>query len=208
MSESALTAAMRPKVYGSSTIGAKKSTVCTSARSSDTRKTPASSNVSRPTSRRGSSRRGRGARARARSPGPILAAQPAQRAKAVRRKIWSRVLLDGIVDRGCRGWRGDLGNPNDGIYFNERASWQAGGLHRGARRSGLANVAGVHLVEGREVGHVMQVDRRLHDVGPTGAGGLEHRAQVREHPLGLRGEAAVDEAAGLRIDTDLAGGEQ
>ena len=32
---SALTAAMRPKVRGSSTMGVKKSSVCTSARSSD-----------------------------------------------------------------------------------------------------------------------------------------------------------------------------
>ena len=54
-SESALAAAMRPKSYGSSTIGVKKSTVCTSARSSRSRYTAASSPVAEPTSRRGSS---------------------------------------------------------------------------------------------------------------------------------------------------------
>ena len=52
--DSALVAAMRPNAYGSSTIGVKKSTVCTSARSSLSRTTPASSAVSVATSTRGS----------------------------------------------------------------------------------------------------------------------------------------------------------
>ena len=54
-SDSALVAAMRPQSYGSSTIGVKKSVVRTMARSSRTRYTAASSAVSRPTSRFGSS---------------------------------------------------------------------------------------------------------------------------------------------------------
>src|SRR5262252_8352383 len=45
MSESALAAAIWPYENGSSTIGVKKSTVCTSARSRSKRYTPASSNV-------------------------------------------------------------------------------------------------------------------------------------------------------------------
>jgi hypothetical protein len=44
----ALAAAMAPKVNGSSTIGVKKSTVCTRARSALNRYTPASSAVSKP----------------------------------------------------------------------------------------------------------------------------------------------------------------
>src|SRR4029079_1395352 len=45
MSESELAAAIWPYENGSSTIGVKKSTVCTSARSRSKRYTPASSNV-------------------------------------------------------------------------------------------------------------------------------------------------------------------
>src|SRR6266853_2574423 len=45
MSESALAAAIWPYEKGSSTIGVKKSTVCTSARWRSNRYTPASSNV-------------------------------------------------------------------------------------------------------------------------------------------------------------------
>src|SRR4029434_8900379 len=45
MSESALAAAIWPYENGSSTIGVKKSTVCTSARWRSNRYTPASSNV-------------------------------------------------------------------------------------------------------------------------------------------------------------------
>src|SRR5689334_5263053 len=72
-------------------MGAKKSTVWTRARSSDSRKTPASSKVSRPTIRRGSFLTGSAASARERSPGPIFDAQPAQRANSVRRNSSSRV---------------------------------------------------------------------------------------------------------------------
>src|SRR3954454_19264987 len=57
-SERAFVAAIRPNRYGSSTIGVKKSTVVTSARSSRTRTTPASSAPAAPTSTRGSLGRG------------------------------------------------------------------------------------------------------------------------------------------------------
>src|SRR6266566_2287408 len=91
-SERAFAAAICPKSNGSSTMGAKKSTVWTSARSSERRKTPASSKVSLPTSNRGSEFTGSAASARDRSPGPIFDAQPAHRANEVRRKSSSRVL--------------------------------------------------------------------------------------------------------------------
>ena len=51
----AFAAAIAPKLYASSTIGVKKSTVATMARSSVRRKTAASSRVSAPTMTRGSS---------------------------------------------------------------------------------------------------------------------------------------------------------
>src|SRR3954454_16769540 len=50
---------MRPKSYGSSTTGVKKSTVCTSASWSDTRQTAASSAVAEPTSSSGATDTGR-----------------------------------------------------------------------------------------------------------------------------------------------------
>ena len=49
---------MRPNAYGSSTIGVKKSAVCTIAISSESATTPASSAVSAATSTRGSVGRG------------------------------------------------------------------------------------------------------------------------------------------------------
>ena len=52
-SDSAFAAAILPNSCGSSTIGVKKSTVCTSASSSEIRYTPASSHVSEPTSKAG-----------------------------------------------------------------------------------------------------------------------------------------------------------
>ena len=90
-------------------MGAKKSTVWTSARSSDTTKDP---RVVERLAADENARIGRVARAarapRDRSPGPILAAQPAQRANCVRRKISARAC-DSMVTAGwdgtAPGWR-------------------------------------------------------------------------------------------------------
>ena len=73
----ALAAAIWPKVYGSSTIGVKKSTVLTIARSSRRRNTPASSDVSVPTIMSGCSNGGRLCSTCIRSAAPSFAAQPA-----------------------------------------------------------------------------------------------------------------------------------
>ncbi len=70
-------AAIRPNVYGSSTIGVKKSTVCTIARSSVSWTTPASSAVSVATSTRGSIGRGSPATIGRRSAAESLQPQPA-----------------------------------------------------------------------------------------------------------------------------------
>ena len=74
MSDSALVAAMRPNAYGSSTIGVKKSAVCTIARSSVSLTTPASSAVSVATSTRGSVGAGQPGHDRAQVGGRELAA--------------------------------------------------------------------------------------------------------------------------------------
>src|SRR5258705_6240611 len=125
MSDSAFAAATWPKTYGSSTIGAKKSTVWTSAMSSDNRKTPASSIVSWPTSRRGSEWRGSPSSAFDRSPGPSLAAQPAQRANAVSRKISFLVaLVDMSVSVGTEA-SGEFVELGDRVDLDENAAGQA-----------------------------------------------------------------------------------
>src|SRR3990172_9924012 len=85
MSDSALAAAIRPKSYGSYTIGGKKSTVLTSARSGAIRYTPASSPVFSPTRRFGSTAGGRRRRTSPSVFASILAAQPAQLAHCVSR---------------------------------------------------------------------------------------------------------------------------
>ncbi len=77
MSLRAFVAAIRPNAYGSSTIGVKKSTVCTIASSGVTSTTPASSDVSVATSTRGSVGRGNPATIGRRSAADSLQPQPA-----------------------------------------------------------------------------------------------------------------------------------
>src|SRR5258707_7073440 len=74
---SELAAAIAPNVYGSSTIGVKKSTVCTRARLSDNLYTPASSLVSKPTSTFSFGTRGKFASTLSKTFGLSLDAQPA-----------------------------------------------------------------------------------------------------------------------------------
>src|SRR5260221_319725 len=76
-------AAICPNVNGSSTIGVKKSTVCTSAISGLSRYTPASSLVSKPTSTFGSVGRGKRRKTESSNPGLSFAAQPAALTMAV-----------------------------------------------------------------------------------------------------------------------------
>src|SRR3954471_19215844 len=148
---------MRPNSYGSSTIGAKKSTVWTSARSSRSTKTPASSKVSRPTRTRRSACVGTPLSASARSPGPSLAAQPAQRAKLVRRKSSARDLFVDIVWVNESGLRRG-GKRRDQIDLDEHAARQAGDLHGGSRGACISHRPGVDLVHAREVAHVGEKD--------------------------------------------------
>src|SRR5919112_3219552 len=151
-------------------MGAKKSTVCTSARSSATTKTPASSKVSRPTSSRRSVSRGSPARASDRSPGPIFDAQPAQRANWVSRKMSSRVCVmrskvkgkrqKGAGNPSCLSpsvYRLRLAHRDDGVDLDQDAARQAGDLHGGARRACISDRVRVDLVHARKVGHVHEV---------------------------------------------------
>src|SRR5207245_11445475 len=83
----ALAAALRPKRYASSTIGVKKSTVATIARSADRRNTAASSRVAASTRIRGSVAAGTWRKTCANSAGPSLQAQPAPCENAVSRTV-------------------------------------------------------------------------------------------------------------------------
>src|SRR5438477_7741189 len=78
MSEIALVAAIWPNQNGSSTMGVKKSTVCTSARARSIRNTPASSAVAEPTSTFGFLNCGRSCKTSVKACCGSLAAQPAQ----------------------------------------------------------------------------------------------------------------------------------
>src|SRR5690349_14373327 len=173
-------------------MGAKKSTVCTSATSSDSTKIPASSKVSRPTMRRGSVRCGSAASARDRSPGPNLAAQPAQRANAVSRKSSSRVgftvmgpwLEESIRSLGAAWQRGD------GVNLDQHAARKGRDLHGRARGTRHTKGARVNLIHARKVVHVVKVNGGLHNIRPGRAGCIENGLQIREHPLGLRDNIA------------------
>src|SRR2546425_9238886 len=76
-SEKAFAAAMRPKSYASSTMGVKKSTVATIARSAERRNTAASSRVAASTRIRGSVAAGTWRKTCANSAGAGLHAPPA-----------------------------------------------------------------------------------------------------------------------------------
>src|ERR1700733_10767927 len=78
---------MAPKVYASSTMGVKKSTVCTKEHSGVSLYTPASSAVSNPTSTFSFAQRGIRASTWSKTFGPNLDAQPAAEVCAVRRPL-------------------------------------------------------------------------------------------------------------------------
>src|SRR6267154_2972232 len=90
---SELAAAICPNVNGSSTMGVKKSTVCTSAISRLSRYTPASSLVSKPTSTLGSVGRGKRRKTESSNPGLSFAAQPAALTMAVSFTDWVKPHL-------------------------------------------------------------------------------------------------------------------
>src|SRR5260370_109209 len=93
MSLKEFAAAICPNVCGSSTIGVKKSTVCTSAISAPSLYTPASSLVSNPTSTLGSVCRGKPRKTESNKLGLSFAAQPAALTIAVSFTVWLKPHL-------------------------------------------------------------------------------------------------------------------
>src|SRR5207249_6576376 len=126
-SESALAAAIAPNWKGSSTIGVKKSTVCTSARSGAIRNTPASSAVEVPTSRSACTTGGSARSIFDRSAGPSLPAQPAARARVVNRKSSGRVRAP--LSPSAMG--GTLAGAPERVQADRRPACDGGG-HRSA----------------------------------------------------------------------------
>src|SRR6516164_4970606 len=86
---------MAPNVYGSSTIGVKKSTVCTKAHSGVSLYTPASSAVSNPTSTFSFAQRGIWASTWSKTFGPSLDAQPAADVCAVSLPVFMEATVLG-----------------------------------------------------------------------------------------------------------------
>src|SRR5262249_59235074 len=76
-----------------------------------------------------------------------------------------------------------------------------------AGRWNIADVPAVDVVHSLEVVEVAQVDGGLHDPVEAAARGLQDRAQVREHLLGLLGDAVTDELASAGRQSDLPGDE-
>src|SRR5215510_6295662 len=145
---------MQPKSYGSSTIGGKKSTVCTSTSPRPYANTPASSSVEASTSTRLS----RGGCFKSfsvwrRSPGPSLAAQPAHATCAV---SWISMRRRSVTWRSSggatTGFRGsEIAPHGHALDLHARVLRQAGGGDRRPGRRGRAERLAVDLVHGREI---------------------------------------------------------
>ena len=97
-----------------------------------------------------------------------------------------------------------LREHSDRVDFDLHVARQPRDLHGRSRRRRSRNVPAVDLVHRREVVHVREEHRRSDDVLEAGTGRAQQRAEVAHHLLGLRGDVAVDERAGCRIDRDLA----
>ena len=97
------------------------------------------------------------------------------------------------IARGKLPLARDSADEGDRLDLDQRARGQLRDLDRRARRRRVADVPRVDLVHAGEVVEVLEKDRRLHEPVERRARGLEDRAQVREHLLGLLGDPARDE---------------
>src|SRR6185437_4641914 len=153
MSEKAFVAAIRPNVYGSSTSGVKKSIVCTTASSSETRHTAASSRLSWPTISCSAETCGIPASTSRSEPAGSLHAHPAPWESSVRRTVsvatrpvyasheGERVRLArpgavGGLDDQARGIGGRVDQPDHDVALERER------VHRPARHPGRLAVGG------------------------------------------------------------------
>jgi len=96
----------------------------------------------------------------------------------------------------------------DDFDLHVGALGQAGDLHGGARREIFREILRVNIVHGNEVGEVGEKHGGFHDVGKGQSLVIENGLYILQHAVGLRLDAADDEAAILGIDGDLSGTEQ
>src|SRR5438034_2018850 len=95
------------------------------------------------------------------------------------------------------------GHPCDDPDLDEETLARHRGLHRGARRPVVREVATVRVVERVEVGRRAQEDERVERVRERRASLLEYRADVVEDAARLRRDVATARLVGLRIERDL-----
>src|ERR1035437_5827163 len=155
---------MAPKVYGSSTMGVKKSTVCTRASSAVSLYTPASSAVSNPISTFSSAQRGTVAKTWSKPFGLSLDAQPAA-------LTWAVSFLSWVVS----GIRPPLPNGCGSLAFTIIA-----GMRRTTVFSALLPLAFALTLAAREP----QTDPRLKKASRA----AEHAGWIQVHLEGTPGE--------------------
>ena len=82
--------------------------------------------------------------------------------------------------------------------------WQARYLHRLPRRKVLCEKAPIHRIDPREIIHIADEDRGLHDMREVHMVGSEYSAYIMHHLLGFSFYIAFYYLAGLRIYRYLA----
>ena len=184
---SALAAAMAPKVNGSSTMGVKKSTVCTRASSAVSLYTPASSAVSNPTSTFSSAQRGTLAKTLSNNFGLSLDAQPAAFTCAVSFRSWVCSGIDPYYNSGDATHVGFVGGTAAGIGREPPLARPA---NRPAPEEGLP-AAGAERLDSGPPGRLAGRDRLSARV-PAGP-------RDRRHAQGHRRRNVARRKAGLGV---------
>src|SRR6476646_8778058 len=93
----------------------------------------------------------------------------------------------------------------DDVNLHRDVFRQAGYFHRGTRRRRVLADFSIHLIHLPEFAHVFQEHRGLYRFLPTAARGLQDRAEVLQHLLGLRLDSAGNQVSGCRIERHLPG---
>src|SRR5205807_124563 len=91
----------------------------------------------------------------------------------------------------------------DQIDLDSPAFWQRGDLHCRSRRLVLAEAIRIDRVERLKIREVGEVDGCLEDLLEAAAGFLQHRREIVEDAIRLRGEVAFHELSGRGIERDL-----
>src|SRR5216683_3394167 len=118
-------------------------------------------------------------------------------------------ITPALLDEQATGRRRSAALPSDcdQIDLHARAFRQGGDLHGRARRRRSGEALPVDLVHRREIVQIGEEDARLHHVGEAHPRSGEHGGEVLHHPLGLRAHVALHHLLRLRIERDLAAGE-